>query len=300
MNADVLALSVATDLGPDVIAAVEAPPSDTRALGLTETMAIGGFLIQCAQLAIQLWQSKEDRALLVASLADSEQLMEAYPRLDPEKRMGLTARILRKFLPQSFESALEARAAASVEDKKRWIAEYIEGRRLAAGLPPSGDLATRDFVGGATILLPFADQFWWIVYQPVGWIPGTEDGPGLPRVDVPKGFVTDLASIPNYLWSVLQKTGRYGNAAIYHDWLYWQQDVHRSVADRVFDRAMHDMGVDPSTRRLIWAGVRVFGGSYWNDNAAAKARGEKRVLARFPESPTIAWEDWRSRPDVFV
>ena len=113
-------------------------------------------------------------------------------------------------------------------------------------------------------------------------------------------FATDLASVPSYLWSVLQRTGRYGNAAIYHDWLYWDQSVPRSFADRVFDRAMHDMGVDASTRKIMWAGVRVFGGSYWDELKAAKAAGEKRVLSKFPDSPTITWNDWRQRSGVFV
>ena len=47
-----LAHAVAADLGPDVEAAVAAPPTDdkSRAIGITEAMAVGGFLVQCAQL----------------------------------------------------------------------------------------------------------------------------------------------------------------------------------------------------------------------------------------------------------
>ncbi len=115
-----------------------------------------------------------------------------------------------------------------------------------------------------------------------------------------RGFVSDLATIPSYLWAFLQKTGRYGNAAIYHDWLCWQQNCTRKQADDTFERAMVEMGVDATTRNLIWAGVRMFSGSYWDANAAAKAAGEKRVLKKFPDSPDITWEDWRTRPDVFV
>ncbi len=62
---------------------------------------------------------------------------------------------------------------------------------------------------------------------------------------------------------------------------------------------MHDMGVDALTRHSMWAGVRVFGGSAWQENAEEKARGAKRVLKKFPDCPTINWEDWRQRPDVF-
>jgi hypothetical protein len=303
MNPNDLARAVAAEQGAEVLAAVEAPPPDdkTRAFDITVAMAVAGFLVQCAQVAIQLYQARQDRALLVKALADSDHLMQAYPRLDPEKRLGLVARILAKMLPESFGRPAHDRSPASMADKQRWITEYVDARRLEAGIATRSwsDASTRDFVGGATILVPFADQFWWMLFRPVGWIPGPEDGASVVRVDVPRGFVTDLASVPSYLWTFLQKTGRHGNAAIYHDWLYWQQDCPRDVADRVFDRAMHDMGVDDWTRGLMWAGVRIFGGSYWDDNAREKAAGEKRVLMKFPDSPTITWEEWKQQPGVF-
>jgi Protein of unknown function (DUF1353) len=294
-TADDLARAVAADLGPDVEAAVATPPADdkTRAFGITEAMATGGFLVQCAQVAVQMWQAKQDRALLVAALANSEQLMAAYPRLDPEKRLGLVARMLRKMLPSLFGAPQHQRRSSSVAERQRWILDYIESRA-----------ATREFVGGATLLMPFADQDYWIVYQPIGWIPDTNDGPGVIRADVERGFITDFASVPSYLWGILQRTGKYGNAAIYHDWLYWKQDElpgnSRAVADRVFDRAMNDMGVDAVTRNLMWAAVRVFGGEYWDETAKSKATGEKRVLKRFPDRADVTWEEWRKKPDVFA
>ncbi|MGE0699509.1 MAG: DUF1353 domain-containing protein [Hyphomicrobiaceae bacterium] len=312
MNADELARAVAAEEGPDVIAALDGAPragDGTRAFGVTEAMAIAGFLVQCAQLAVQVWQAKQDRALLVAALADSDTLMKAYPRLDPEKRMGLVARILAKMLPESFatpvvpvRSAPPATAGAAAEsaaaERRPWIEGYLEG--AGSSVAKARDILTRGAAGGPTILAPFADQVWWIVYQRMGWSPGPADGPGLVAVDVPRGFVTDLASVPRYLQGLIPRAGRYGNAAIYHDWLYWEQACTREVADRVFDRAMLDNGVGAVTRNLIWAGVRVFGGSYWNGNTRDKATGIKRVLKRFPDQPTITWEEWRQRPDVFV
>lgn len=289
MQALDLARAVAQDLGDDVVAQVNMGSTGDASRGVGEAVAVGGFLLQCAHVAIQLWQAKQDRALLVAALENSDELMKAYP-LDPEKRLGLTARILNRLLPSSFDPS-----SYSIAEKQRWVSGMMERRRNDTGAA----LDARGF-DGVTILLPFADQFWWILYQPVGWVPGPEDGPDVVRVDVPRGFVTDLASIPSYLWAVLQKTGRYGNAAIYHDWLYWEQSVPRATADRIFDRAMHDMGVDQTSRRLIWSGVRVFGGKYWDQNTAAKLRGEKRVLAHFPDSPTVKWDDWRTRPGVFL
>ncbi|WP_008544410.1 DUF1353 domain-containing protein [Bradyrhizobium sp. CCGE-LA001] len=296
MNEKDLARAVAADLGPEVLASLDGPASDgrTRTFGITEAMAIGGFLVQCAQLALEIWRAREDRAVLPATLVNNDELMSAYPRLDPEKRLGLIARVLNKLLPDSFGRPTHDRSGDGSSDKRQWVASYSANR----GGPTNP--SARTFHGGATILLPFGDQNWWVVYRAIGWLPDASDGPGVVRVDVPQGFVTDLASVPNYLWAVLQKTGRYGNAAIYHDYLYWEQQCSREVADRVFDRAMVEMDVDSITRNLIWAGVRVFGSSAWKENAAEKARGGKRVVKRFPNGPTMTWDEWRKQPDVFA
>ena len=235
MNDQELAHAVAAELGEDVLAAVEAPQPDdaTRAFGIPEAMVIGGFVISCAQFAMSIWQARQDRALLVEALVNSEELMRVYPQLDPEKRLGFMARVVNKLVPDSFARLAQDHSPPSMADKQRWIEDYLKSRRARGG--GSGEFAARDFQGGAVILVPFADQNYWIVYKNIGWTPDDEDGPGVVPVDVPKGFVADLASVPNYLWAVLQKTGRYGNAAIYHDWLYWEQTCPREVADRVFD-----------------------------------------------------------------
>lgn len=298
MNADELARAVAAEEGAAVVAALDAPEAE-RTRGLTEAMAIAGFLVQSAQLALQLWQIRQDQAQLVQSLATDDQVLKSYPHLDTEKRLGLVARILMKMLPESFATPMHA----SVPQKQQWVTDVEAARRQAAeSPPPAGTMVTYGFVGGPTILQPFADQRWWSLRDNIAWEAEPGDGLGKFRVDVPKGFVTDLASVPSYLWAFLQKTGRYGNAAIYHDWLYWQQDqwCTREMADRVFDRAMADMGVNSTTRNLIWAGVRVFGGRYWAENTREKAAGEKRVLKVFPDAATVTWEEWKTRPDVFA
>src|SRR5262245_46141191 len=50
-------------------------------------------------------------------------------------------------------------------------------------------------------------------------------------VVVPAGFVTDFASTPRALWSVVPPTGRYQLAAVVHDFLYWDQGCAREQAD---------------------------------------------------------------------
>ena len=41
-------------------------------------------------------------------------------------------------------------------------------------------------------------------------------------------FMTDFASIPRPLWSILPQWGRYGNAAVVHDFGYWTQTRPRA------------------------------------------------------------------------
>lgn len=77
------------------------------------------------------------------------------------------------------------------------------------------------------------------------------------RITVPKGFVTDLASIPKipfvyeYLGGIIQMP------AVIHDYLYSTQEVTRSIADLILLEAMQVTGVSKSQQGLIYNGVRV-------------------------------------------
>lgn len=85
----------------------------------------------------------------------------------------------------------------------------------------------------------------------------------------PKGFITDLASIPRALRSLFDINGPSKRAAVLHDWLYCAaQDaagnsVTRRQADAFFREALAVCGVGLIARNLYWAGVRSFGWTYW-------------------------------------
>lgn len=88
-------------------------------------------------------------------------------------------------------------------------------------------------------------------------------------IRVPAGFVTDFASIPRGLWNMLPPTGRYGKAAVVHDWLYQTRDagthkVWRDEADAVLKEGMDALGVGWLTRWTIYAGIRLGGWAAWN------------------------------------
>lgn len=83
---------------------------------------------------------------------------------------------------------------------------------------------------------------------------------------VPKGFITDFASIPQFLWSILPPTGSYTKAAVLHDYLYkngYSIGFNRKSCDDMFLSAMQDLNVGFFTRKTLYYGVRMFGVPYF-------------------------------------
>jgi uncharacterized protein DUF1353 len=142
----------------------------------------------------------------------------------------------------------------------------------------------------------FADRMYFLIKE-IGWEPNAGQQGKAVQVDI--GFVTDFASIPRVFWSILPPDGLYTYPAIIHDYLYWEQPVSRDNADLVLKYAMEDFKIDKATIEAVYRGVRFGGGSAWDENAKLKAAGEKRILKKWPEDPTIRWSDWKKRPDVF-
>jgi len=83
-------------------------------------------------------------------------------------------------------------------------------------------------------------------------------------IQVPKGFVTDFASIPQLFWSIAPPTGKYASAAVVHDYLYATHTTTKAVADKVFLILMQRYGVGYIKRKIMYYAVRMFGGSAWN------------------------------------
>jgi hypothetical protein len=115
-------------------------------------------------------------------------------------------------------------------------------------------------------------------------------------ITVPKGFVTDFASIPKAFWTFgLSPNGRYSRSAIIHDFLYWSQGCTRLEADNILLIAMKESFVPAATRDAIYQGVRLGGSSSWDANAADRARGLPRVIPKesMAFGPLELWESYR-------
>jgi len=78
-------------------------------------------------------------------------------------------------------------------------------------------------------------------------------------IRVPKGFQTDLASIPRIVWPILPPHGYYGKAAVIHDYCYDHAIESKRWADDVLLEAMDVLGIPRWKKIVIYWAVRLFG-----------------------------------------
>lgn len=76
---------------------------------------------------------------------------------------------------------------------------------------------------------------------------------------VPRGFVTDFASVPRLPFVFWLAGGKATKAAVVHDYLYRKSGVTRADADAVFAEAMKVTGQAAWRRGLMWMGLRLGG-----------------------------------------
>ena len=130
-----------------------------------------------------------------------------------------------------------------------------------------------------------------VLLEPMTYMVGTT-GIG---ITVPAGFVTDYATIPEWLWSLYSPHDQYSRAAIVHDYLYWSQLCTRPQADNLFMIAMKESEVPQSTRQNVYAGVHLFGSVSWTDNQTQRNAKMPRIIPmdRHDFPPNWSWEMYR-------
>ena len=80
---------------------------------------------------------------------------------------------------------------------------------------------------------------------------------------VPKGFRTDLASVPRIFWSIYPPFGRYNGACVVHDYLYTTHALARIECDLILRAIMRKNRVSKVTRNIFYIMVRLFGGGHY-------------------------------------
>ena len=89
-------------------------------------------------------------------------------------------------------------------------------------------------------------------------------------IKVPKGFVTDYASIPKLLRAIVLPYGKHSGASVVHDWLYSSNcnlDVSREKADKVFLEILKEEKVNFLLRTLMYIAVKKFGRSRFRNRS---------------------------------
>lgn len=106
------------------------------------------------------------------------------------------------------------------------------------------------------IVSPLKNGKKWVIRKEFYYYIHEEDGE---RVTVPVGFITDFASVPRIFWAILPKWGKYGNAAIIHDFLYSTGIKSRKESDKIFLDGMAVLNVPKWKRYAMYYAVRIFG-----------------------------------------
>lgn len=82
------------------------------------------------------------------------------------------------------------------------------------------------------------------------------------KVVIPVGFITDFASVPFIFWWIFPPWGRYGKAAVLHDWLYqrrFENKVRCEICKKVFngeDASEHRIETEHNSWELILGKTR--------------------------------------------
>lgn len=87
-------------------------------------------------------------------------------------------------------------------------------------------------------------------------------------VVVPRGFKTDLASVPRLPFVYMAAGGKANAPAVIHDFLYHTKACDRRTADSVFEEAMAVIGESWWRRKMMWLGVRLFGWIPYDNSGA--------------------------------
>jgi hypothetical protein len=138
-------------------------------------------------------------------------------------------------------------------------------------------------------LRPFAEGTNWVLVEPLVY----RVGDSRDSVIVPKGFVTDFASIPPRLQGLISSLGPYVLPAVVHDYLYWEHRCSRTQSDRLFLLAMQEQGVPYVKRSAMYEAVNGFGRAAWTENARDRLNGLPRIIPDVGVRRPAVLERWR-------
>ena len=111
------------------------------------------------------------------------------------------------------------------------------------------------------VVIPLDNGRQWKLAEPFEYHVGTKESDEV--IGIPAGFITDFASVPRIFWSVIPPWGKYGKAAVVHDFCYGTELYPRKRCDEIFLEAMEVLAVSLWKRRVIYTAVRIGGRFVW-------------------------------------
>jgi hypothetical protein len=105
--------------------------------------------------------------------------------------------------------------------------------------------------------------------------------------EVPEGFISDGASIPEWLWVMIGGpfSGPYRDAAVIHDYFCVQKSRRWEDVHKVFLEAALNRGTAESLAKTLYAGV-LYGGPRWETPKAGISWSDVRRAQVVPTPPT--------------
>ncbi|EKH1093474.1 DUF1353 domain-containing protein [Salmonella enterica] len=110
-------------------------------------------------------------------------------------------------------------------------------------------------------ILEMLGHYNWRVHEPFAFYLSDDSSD---VIEVPAGFITDLATVPRIFWILLPPDGKYAKAAIIHDYLYDNALRTKYEADRIFLDGMTVLGVPKWKKMIMYWAVRLFGRGNYN------------------------------------
>lgn len=114
-------------------------------------------------------------------------------------------------------------------------------------------------------------------------------------ITVPKGFLTDLASVPLPFRMFFPKDGEYTPAAVIHDFLYSKLNttgINRELADKIFLFIMQELRVAKYKRKAMYKAVRIFGELAWEKKLENEGYSKQAIIDKTEEAVAY-YKKWR-------
>ena len=90
------------------------------------------------------------------------------------------------------------------------------------------------------------------------------------EITVPKGFMTDGASVPIIANKIVKRWGKHKYCDTVHDYLYETREYSRTKSDFIYAMMLWDCkGISRTKAIVMFLAVRIFGGSRYKNNEKA-------------------------------